>query len=272
MSASPPPRGRTAVVGHVEYVTFIGVERLPGGGEVVHGQAPFARAGGGGGVACAMLAELGAEVDLFCAFGADEAGARATEQLSGRGVHVHAATRAEPSRRAITLLQRGGERAIVTLGERLAPRGEDDLPWERIEAAGAVYFTAGDLGALHHARRTRVLVATPRARDALAAGPGIDALVYSDGDPDERAWAERLAGRARILVATQGEAGGHWWGESEGRWAAVAPPGPVMDTYGAGDTFAAVLAHELGTGRPMADAAAEAARWGALATTRPGAP
>lgn len=259
-------------MGHVEYVTFIGVERLPGGGEVVDGEPPFHRAGGGGGVACAMLAELGAEVDLFCAFGDDEPGARATDELTARGVHVHAAPREQPSRRAITLLERGGERAIVTLGERLAPRGADALPWERIAEAGAVYFTAGDLEALRHARRAPVLVATPRARDALAEGPTLDALVYSDTDPDERAWAERLGGRARVFVATQGDAGGHWWGESEGRWDAVAPPGPVMDAYGAGDTFAAVLAHQLGTGASIADAAHVAARWGALATTRRGAP
>src|SRR5207302_2256015 len=52
---------RVAVVGHVEWVDFIPVERMPRQGEVVHAQDAFARAAGGGGVVAAVLADLGAE-------------------------------------------------------------------------------------------------------------------------------------------------------------------------------------------------------------------
>jgi ribokinase len=270
----PPERSRShvAVVGHVEFVEFIPVQRLPEAGEVVHGGDSFQRPAGGGGVAGTALAALGAEVELFCALGRDQAAESSLRQLRERGVEVHAARRDRPTRRAVTLLEHGGERTIVTLGERLAPCGDDPLPWQHLDHCTAVYFTAGDSAALAHARRARVVVATPRAGDALHSGPPLDALVYSDGDPIERDWAEQFRDRARITVATTGEHGGRWWGESSGRWEAVPPPGPVLDTYGAGDTFAAVLAHALGAGEGLPAAIAVAARWGAAALTHPGAP
>ena len=138
---------RVAVVGHVEFVEFVSVAHLPAAGEVVNGEGAFQRAGGGGGVSAGMLAETGAQVELFTAFGDDELGGRAVAQLREAGVTVHTATRAStPTRRAITLLA-AGERSIVTIGKRLAPAGDDALPWDRLERTHAVYFTAGDAAA-----------------------------------------------------------------------------------------------------------------------------
>ena len=51
------------------------------------------------------------------------------------------------------------------------------------------------------------------------------------------------------MVATEGADGGRWWGESEGRWAAVPPPGPVRDSYGCGDAFAAGFTYGLAAGQ-----------------------
>ena len=80
-----------------------------------------------------------------------------------------------------------GERAITVVGTRADPAGADDLPWELLDRADAVYFTAGDPGAVAHARRARVLVATARALPALrGTGVQVDALVGSAGDPAER--------------------------------------------------------------------------------------
>ena len=262
---------RVAVVGHIEWVDFLPVPRFPRQGEVIHADGVLLRAGGGGGVAAVVLAELGAEVDFFSALGDDVAGRAALAQLEDRGVRVHVAWRTEPTRRAVTLLEPGGERTIVTIGERLEPRGEDQLEWERLRNAEAVYFTAGDAGSLAHARQAPIVVASPRARDVLASTT-IDALVFSESDPDESAWAQRAAPHAHLLVATESERGGRWWGVSEGRWSATPLPGPPRDSYGCGDSFAAAFTLGLGRGATVAAAAGLGAQAGALALTRVGAP
>ena len=261
---------RVGVVGHIEWVDFLPVPRFPRPGEVIHAEGGFLRAGGGGGVAASVLAELGAEVDFFTALGDDVAGHAAVAQLEERGVRMHVAWRDQPTRRAVTLLE-PSERTIITLGERLEPRGSDELEWERLSAVQSVYFTAGDAGALEHARRAAVVVASPRAREVLETST-IEALVFSESDPDESEWAKRTAGHARLLVATEGERGGRWWGESEGRWGAMPLPGRARDAYGCGDSFAAAFTLGLGRGDSIDDAAALGAQAGALALTRVGAP
>lgn len=264
---------RVAVVGHVEWVEFLAVPQLPLPGDIIGAKRAFERAGGGGGVAAAVLADMGAEVDFFCALGDDGSGHAAAAELSGRGVRLQTAWHEHrTTRRAVTLLDDHGERTIVTTGSRLEPSGEDELDWGRLACADGVYFTAGDVAALERARAAGVLVASPRGREALRHGPRIDALVYSGHDRDEREWALRVADRARLLVETQGSDGGAWSGESEGRWKAVPPAGPVRDSYGAGDSFAAAVTFALSGGASMAEAVEVGAAWGARALTQPGAP
>jgi len=264
---------KIGVIGHVEWVDFISVPHLPVHGKILHAQSAFARAGGGGAVAASVLAELGAEVDFYCALGRDTEGDAAVAQLEARGVRMNVAWREQPTRRAVTFLEPGGERTIITLGDRLEPRGSDDLEWGRLMHADGVYFTAGDAAALNHANDARIVVATPRARSVLEAdGSVVYALVFSEGDVDERAWANRVSSHARLMVATEGDRGGRWWGESEGRWSAAPLPGPPRDAYGCGDSFAAAFTLGLGRGDSVAAAAKLGAEAGARALTRVGAP
>ena len=264
---------RVGVVGHVEWVEFMSVPHLPVRGKILHAQDPFVRAGGGGAVAAGVLAELDADVDFFCALGRDADGHAAVTQLEDRGVRVHVAWRDQPTRRAVTFLEPSGERTIVTLGERLEPYGADDLEWDRLKDVGSVYFTAGDAAALRLANASPFVVASPRARSVLETDEArVYALVFSEGDEDERAWAERVASHTRLLVATEGGDGGRWWGESEGRGEAAPIPGPRRDAYGAGDSFAAAFTLGLGRGDSIAQAAQLGAEAGARAMTRPGVP
>jgi ribokinase len=264
---------RVAVVGHVEWVDFISVRRFPERGAVTPAEDAFTHAGGGAVVAAAVLADLGAEVDLFCALGRDANGERAAAEMADRGVNVHAAWRGAPTRRVITLLERAGARTIVTIGERIQPHGEDDLDWGRLDGADAVYFTAGDAGAARMARRARVMTTTPRARDALTDSEvSVDALVYSAHDRDEAHWAKRLAPHAQVLVVTEGAEGGHWQGRSSGRWKASELPGPRRDDYGCGDSFAAGFTFGLAQELPVGRATQIGAKRGALALTTVGAP
>jgi ribokinase len=264
---------RIAVVGHVEWVQFLRVDRLPAAGEIQRAQRESTHAGGGAVVAAAALVEHGAEVDFYGAVGSDAIGEAAVRELTERGITVHAARRPGATREVLTLLDRQGERTILPIGERIQPEGADPLEWDRLSDADAVYVTAADQPALERSRAARILVATPRVRERLEhPGVYIDALVFSASDQVELNWAQRLESDTRFMVATEGPHGGHWWGESEGRWAAVPPPGPIRDSYGCGDAFAAGITYGLGAGEPIAQACVTGARWGAEMLTRAGAP
>jgi ribokinase len=266
-------RPAIAVVGHVEWVEFLRVDHLPRAGELQAGEREPPRAGGSAVIAASVIAARGASVRFIGAVGDDAEGEAALAQLRDRGITVDAVRRAGPTRRVTVLLDQAGERAIITSGERWAPAATDDLGWERLEQADGVYLTAGDGDVLALARRARVLVATPR----IATTPDLpeielDALVFSAGDQREADLAQALAGSARLLVATEGRDGGHWRGETEGRWGPAPIPGRVRDSYGCGDAFAGGFTLGLARGGTVAEAAALGAACGAEMLTHAGAP
>jgi ribokinase len=263
---APVRTPRVAVVGHVEWIEFARVPRVPRPGEIVHVTEWWQDAGGGGAVAVVQLAKLAGTADFFTALATDELGERSRRRLEELGVVVHAAPRAGTHRRGFVYLDAEGERTITILGDRLVPHGDDDLPWERLDATDAVYFTGGDAGALRHARRAGRIVATPRAEPTLStAGVKLDALVRSAKDPAERDAGDRLDPPPAFVVSTAGKDGGQWVGEDRetGRWRSAELPGPKRDSYGAGDSFAAGLAFGLGAGLPIEAALELASRCGA---------
>lgn len=272
--AVPSQQPRVAVVGHVEWVQFGRVEHLPRPGEVAHASDSFEEPAGGGAVAAAALARLAGRCTLHTVLGDDEQARHSIARLTELGVRVACGPAASdepgapgappaPTRRAVTLVDAGGERTITTFGPRLDPTGSQDTGWERFSELDAVYFTAGDLAALRRAREaSRVLVASPRARHALGQGVRLDALVLSADDEIELEAAGPALAEADLVVYTEGERGGRWHRAdgSEGRWNPAPLPGPVVDAYGAGDTFAAALTYALGADLELDDALALAAR------------
>lgn len=265
---------RVAVVGHVEWVDFVRVDRVPGPGQIAHGTETWSTAGGGGGVSSGHLAGLAGGCVLYTALGDDEFGRRARERLEDLDVRVRAALREEPQRRAVTFIDARGQRTITTLGRRLAPSGHDPLPWDELAGADGVYFTAGDEEALRAARRAGVLVATSRVLAEIEPwGVPLDALVGSEEDPDELFEVEALSAPPPLAVLTAGPEGGRYWTPRDGwrRYPAVPPPGPGRDAYGAGDSFAAGLTYALSTGHSVSQSIGIAARSGAEAVARSGA-
>jgi ribokinase len=258
------------VVGHVEWVRFARVSHMPRVGEIVHARDPFEEPAGGGAVAAVQLARLAGRCVLVSALGDDEHGRRSVERLGELGVEVRAARRAAPTRTASTLVDDAGERTIVTYGPRLEPLGSDtELEWSQLAKMDAVYFTAGDVGALRAARAARILVASPRATDALGHGVALDALVLSANDAIERGEAAATGDEAELVVSTAGAGGGVYRerGGKSGSWTASPPPGTPVDSYGCGDSFAAGLTYGLGAGMATRDALAVAARCGAVCLT-----
>ena len=257
---------RTAVVGHVEWIEFAHVEQVPRAGEIVHATDPWEEPGGGGAVSAVQLARLSGDCTFFTALGDDERGAWSRRRLAELGVRVEAATRNEPTRRGVVFVDANGERTITTLGRRLEPTTADDLPWNELEDVDAVYFTAGDAAALREARRAKVLVATSRVTDLLAeADLYLDAVVGSGNDPSEAFDPARLTHAPALVVRTDSVRGGRYEtsGGMSGSYEPVAPPGPIVDTYGAGDSFAAGLTFGLGSGLGVEEGLTLAARCGA---------
>jgi ribokinase len=97
-------------------------------------------------------------------------------------------------------------------------------------------------------------------------------LVGSARDEGERYEPGALDPSPRIVVATEGKEGGSYHGEQgSGRFEAVPILGELVDTYGAGDSFAAGLTYALGRRDGLEEALEFASAQGAEAMTRRGA-
>lgn len=250
---------RCAVVGHVEWVEFARVPRWPGPGEIVHATDVFSEPAGGGAVVARQIARLAGRCELFTALGDDDLGRAAVRRLAELSIDVHVRNRgmSRPTRRAWTHIDDDGERTITVLGEKLLAEGP--LP---LEGYDLVYFVSGDVAALRSARKAKFVAATLREQPTLReAGVTLDLLVGSLNDPGERHDGSL---DAKLVALTDGANGGTANGEP---FEPVDPPGPVVDTYGAGDSFGAALAFALARGDARDAALALAARAGAAVIT-----
>ena len=155
------------------------------------------------------------------------------------------------TRRAWTHIDGEGERTITVLGDKLLPHGP--LP---LGGYDLVFFVSGEPEALRTARAARFLAATVRELPTLReAGVPLDLLVGSLNDAGER-YDGSL--EAETVVLTDGENGG----TANGVHYSAVPAETVVDTYGAGDSFAAALAFALARGDALPAALALAAAAG----------
>jgi ribokinase len=249
---------RCAVIGHVEWVEFARVPAVPAAGEIVHADEIWAEPGGGGAVVASQLARLAGGCDFFTALGDDDLGHASKSYLQRLDMDVHVQWPGTSStRRAWVHVDRDGERTITVLGDKLLR----DVPLP-VEGYDLVFFVSGTVAALRAARGAGFLAATVREQSTLeAAGVPIDLLVGSVADPGERYVG---AVDAALVVLTEGAAGGTANGV---HFAAVETPGPVVDSYGAGDSFAAALAYALARGDDLAQALELGSRAGAAVLT-----
>jgi ribokinase len=250
---------RCAVVGHVEWVDSVLIDHVPGAGEIAHGAEDWSEPAGGGAVAAAQLVKLAGACDFFTALGDDEHGRRAAARF--RELEIDADVEWFGStRRAFVQVDSHGERTITTVGPKLRRR---ELP--PMDGYDAVFFVSGEPEALRTTRAARFVSATPRELPALLeAGVRLDLLVGSATDPGER-YDGGLD--VAVVVKTEGVRGGVANGR---RYEPASPPGAIVDTYGAGDSFAAALTFALGRGDELEAALAFAARAGAAVITGKG--
>lgn len=263
-----PVTPRVAVVGHVEWVTHAR-GAIPPLGQIAHLADAFDEPAGGGAVTASQVARLGADCRFYTALSGDGFGEASRQVLAAGGVTVIAAARQEPQTRALTVVDPSGERTILVTGKRLSPRIDDDLPWDELSRCDGAFFTGDDPRTLIAARSARHLVVTARRLASLvASGVRADVVIASVCDPDEAFDPASLPVAPRAFVFTDGERGGRIVvGDRERRFDAQVPPGPAVDTYGAGDSFAAGLTVGLAQGLALDEAVAMGARCGAAALT-----
>jgi ribokinase len=241
----------------VEWIESVRVDHVPGPGEIAHAEADWSEPAGGGAVVAAQLLKLAGSCDFFTALGDDDIGRRSVERLTELGLEVHVEWFGA-TRRGFVQVDDHGERTITTVGPKLRPR---ELP--PMDSYDAVFFVAGEPEALRVARAARFLAATPREA-AYLGGVHLDLLVGSGTDPGER-YDGGLD--VDLVVQTEGALGCVAGGR---RFEAAPLPGPVADTYGAGDSFGAALCFALARGDGLDDAIALASRAGAAVITGKG--
>jgi sulfofructose kinase len=245
-------------------------------------------AGGGcAAIASVTIARLGGAAALWARVGGDDAGALVLRELSAEGVDVsgartHAGCRT-PS--AAVIVDRWGERLIVSHVDLRLPSGSDWLPLEEIARASAVLvdirWPEAALAVLARARREDVRGVVdvdlgPQARieeivslasDAIFSAPALARLAGTrDVEAGLRA-ASRLG--ARLVGVTGGEKG-VWWLEAGLIHHQPAHSVEAVDTTGAGDVFHGAYALAVAEGRPVAQAMRFASVAAALKCARTG--
>ncbi|MEL6342167.1 MAG: PfkB family carbohydrate kinase [Myxococcota bacterium] len=261
-----------AVVGHIEWVRFLRVDRALTPGAILRAPEAVVEPAGGGGVAATDLARLGGQSILITALGSDSFGQRIPEDMARANVTVVGPTRSVPHRQATTIIDPQGERTIIVVGPDQHATGAEIDP-TIFDDIDAVYFCKGDAEIMRHARRARVLVATARVLHVVEeSGVRLNALVHSGSDPGERYQDGDLDVLPDLIATTDGSRGGVWrTADRSGRWRPAPLPGEPIDAYGAGDSFAAGLTWALGAGMAPQQAVDFAATRGAAAMCRPGA-
>jgi len=260
-----------AVVGHIEWGTFLRVAHLPAVGDSVYATESWQEVCGGGSVAALQAAGLNATCTFFTAIGNDEFGKRSVEQLEQHGVKVYATVHNEPQTKSYIHIDDNHDRTI-TVVERFKPTGTDsDLPWEKLAEMDAVYFVSGDEQALTYARQAKIVVSTARVATLLnAVGVPIDVVVTSVKDNLEVYKDGDILPKPGAVVTTNGVNGGRL-DDGTTYDAEVVPSEKIVDFYGCGDSFAAGLTYGLGKGLGMQEAVKVAAHAGATAAQRRGA-
>jgi ribokinase len=272
---------RVCVVGSVNMDLSMRVDALPRPGETVLASSLTYAPGGKGGNQAVAAARAGARVQFVGAIGDDPAAAQLRAHLLDNGVGLDAtAETTGPSGTAIVVVDANAENTIV-----VAPGANGRLTLD----ATAVRSVIADCDVLLTQLEIPVQVAVAAAQQARSAGAVVivnaspagqdqssltdlaaaaDVVIANEAEADEWPW------RPTHLVTTLGARGARYVGP-DGDFLVPAPPVAAVDTTGAGDAFAGVLAgswppHPGSPGQRLR-ALQRACAAGALATLLPGA-
>ncbi len=236
------------VVGSVNLDLSLSVDALPRPGETVLASSLTHAPGGKGGNQAVAAARAGAQVQFVGAVGDDAAAGQLRAHLEANGVGLNGAVEIPgPSGTAIVVVDANAENTIV-----VAPgaNGRFTLADDRARAVIAhcdVLLTQLEIpvetavAAAQHAHSAGAVVivnASPAGPDPHSLGDlaaAADVVIANDEEANEWPW------RPEHLVVTLGAHGARYVG-ADGEYTLSAPAVDAVDTTGAGDVFAGVLA------------------------------
>ncbi len=281
------------VVGSINLDLIATVDRLPGRGETVPGDA-FKTSPGGKGANQALAARrAGAEVSMVGAVGRDPFADTALACLREGLVDVSAVREAHASTgTALILVELGGGDNVIAVvpGANATVKPADfrtiefspeDVLLVQNEIPPATIKSA--LEAARGAGAKSIYNVAPFREDTVDCVPLADYLVANETEFDLYAKLLGLSGADRraqmqayakqtgnTVIVTLGPDGA-MAAMPEGIFQVPAPKIEAVDTVGAGDTFCGYLAAGLEAGLGLEDAMRRATRAGALACLKPGA-
>lgn len=272
---------RVCVVGSVNMDMTFDVNALPRPGETVLAQSTTYAPGGKGGNQAVAAARAGAQVQFVGAVGDDPAADQLRAHLRANGVGLDGTIELSgPSGAAVIVVDADAENTIV-----VAPGANGDLTLA--EAAIRAVISDCDVlltqleipvptaqAAAGHARSAGAVVivnASPAGQDPVLLAElaeVADVVVANESEAKEWPW------RPTHFVVTLGARGARYEG-ADGEFQVPAPTVTAVDTAGAGDVFAGVLAANWPPDSASPDqrrrAVQRACAAGALATLVPGA-
>jgi len=266
---------RVCVVGSVNADLTFTVEALPRPGQTVLASSLLSSPGGKGGNQAVAAARAGASTQLVAALGSDAAADQLRAHLSANDVGLDGVvTVSGPSGTAVIVVDAAAENNIVVApganaqltvdsGDIRAVIADSDVVLLQLEIPIATAVAAAQVA--RTAGATVIVNASPsgaRPHDLLALSELADVVVVNEAEAREWHWP------VAHLVITRGRRGASYLGEDE-RFDVPAPRVTPVDTTGAGDVFAGVLAAAWRDGHEVALRRACAA--GALSTLVPGA-
>lgn len=265
---------RVCVVGSVNLDTVFNVATLPAPGETVLAAARGTHPGGKGANQAVAAARAGARVQFVGAVGDDDAGLRLRRHLQGNGVGTDGLTTMPgPSGSAVITVDPSGENTIVVApgangawaldsGQR-DPIADCDVLLMQLEIPIPVATAAARLA--HASGATVILNVSPPATDLSELAGLIELIDVAVVNESE---AARFDHEVPHRVVTLGARGARYHGAG-GTLSVPAPVVQALDSTGAGDVFAGVLA--TGWAGGVEHALRRACVAGALATLVAGA-
>jgi ribokinase len=276
---------RVCVVGSVNMDLTFDVNALPRPGETVLASALTYAPGGKGANQAVAAARAGARVQFVGAVGDDPAADRLRAHLFTNGVGLDGTVELQgPSGTAIIVVDSVAENTIV-----VAPGANGRLTAASPAVRSVMRKVIADCDVLLTQLEIPVATAVAAAREAASAGALV--MVNASPTPNDRGSLAELADLADVVIVNESEASEWPWrpthfvvtlGERGARYVGAdtelevaAPKTAAVDTTGAGDVFAGVLAAswppDTGSPAERLGALRRACAAGALSTLVPGA-